>query len=120
MTCTLCQKQYTGQSRRSMAERHRNHRAEVKSAADGLGAHFHQHLLDRGVDPRADKNIELIVPYFDLTIIGSVNPDTPGAEERLNRLEADFQHRLMTMEMHGKGGINLQDETRRRTRNNLV
>ena len=39
-----------------------------------------------------------------------------GAEERLNRLEADFQHRLMTMEMHGSGGINLQDETRRRTR----
>ena len=58
-------------------------------------------------------NINLAI---DLTIIGSVNPDTPGAEERLNRLEADFQHRLMTMEMHGSGGINLQDETRRRTR----
>ena len=95
-----------------MAERHRNHRSEVKTAADGLGAHFHQQLLDRGVDPKADKNIELIVPYFDLVIVGSVNSDTPGAEDRLDRLEADFQHRLMTMNVHG--GINIQDETKRR------
>ena len=112
VTCTLCQKQYCGQTRRSMAERHRNHRSEVKTAADGLGAHFHQQLLDRGVDPKADKNIELIVPYFDLVIVGSVNSDTPGAEDRLDRLEADFQHRLMTMNVHG--GINIQDETKRR------
>ena len=109
VTCTLCHKQYCGQTRRSMAERHRNHRSEVKTAADGLGAHFHQHLRDMGFDPKADKNIDRIVPHFDLVIIGSVNPDTPGADDRL---EADFQHRLMTMNVHG--GINLKDETRKR------
>ena len=108
----MCQKQYTGQSRRSLAERHQNHRSEVKSAANGLGAHFHQHLLDMGFDPKVNRNIEKIVPYFDLVIVISVNPDAPGAEDRLHRLEADFQHRLMTMNFHG--GINLQDETRRR------
>ena len=73
VTCTLCQKQYCGQTRRSMAERHRNHRSEVKTAADGLGAHFHQHLLDRGVDPKADNNIELIITYFDFVIVVCVN-----------------------------------------------
>ena len=98
-----------------MAERHRNHRSEVKNAADGVGEHFHAHLVDMGYDPKGDKNIEKIVPYFDLTIIASVNGDTLGAAERLDRLETDFQHRLMTMNNHG--GINLRNElvrTRRR------
>ena len=99
----------------SVAERHRNDRSEVKTAADGVGEHFHSHLVDMGYDPKADKNIEIIMPYFDLAIIASVNGDTPGAAERLDRLERDFQHRLMTMNIHG--GINLRDEgnrTRRR------
>ena len=56
-----------------------------------------------GFDPKADKNIDRIVPHFDLVIIGSVNPDTPGADDRLDRLEADFQHRLMTMNVHCAG-----------------
>ena len=64
-----------------------------------------------GFNPRVDKNIENIVPFLDLAIIASVNPNTPGAQERLDRVEADFQHRLMTMNVHG--GINLRDETRR-------
>ena len=67
-----------------------------------------------GYDPKADKNIEKIMPHFNLTIIASVNPDTPGAEDRLDRLEQDFQHRLMTMNIHG--GINLRDELRRTRR----
>ena len=76
-----------------MADRHRGHRAEIKSAAD-----FHKHLIDMGLDPKCD--IEKIVSYFDLVVIASVNPDTPGAEDRLDHLEADFQHRLMTMINH--------------------
>ena len=114
ITCALCKKQYVGQTRRLMCQRHRNHRSEVKSAADGVGEHFHSHLVDMGYDPKADKNIEKIMPHFNLTIIASVNPDTPGAEERLDRLEQDFQHRLMTMNIHG--GINLRDELRRTRR----
>ena len=114
VTCTLCpdRKQYIGQTIRSLAERHRNHRTEIRTAADGLGEHFHGHLVDMGFDPRADvKNIEKVVPFLDLAIIASVNPNTPGAQERLNKLEADFQHRLMTMNVHG--GMNLRDESRR-------
>ena len=51
VTCLLCpdKKQYTGQTIRRMADRHRGHRAEVKSASDGLGEHFHKHLLDTQV-----------------------------------------------------------------------
>ena len=113
VTCTLCpdRKQYVGQTIRSLAERHRNHRSEIRTAADGLGAHFHAHLVDMGLNPRVDNNIENIVPYLQLAIIASVNPDSPGAQERLDRVEADFQHRLMTMNVHG--GMNLRDETRR-------
>ena len=116
VTCLLCpdKKQYTGQTIRRMADRHRGHRAEIKSAADGLGEHFHKHLIEMGLDPKCD--IEKIVPYFDLVVIASVNPDTPGAEDRLDRLEADFQHRLMTMINHG--GINLRDESRKHRRKN--
>ena len=118
VTCLLCpdKKQYTGQTIRRMADRHRGHRAEIKSASDGLGEHFHKHLLDMGLDPKADNNIERIVPYFDLVIIASGDPDKPGAEDRLDRLEADFQHRLMTMNNHG--GINLRDESRKQRRKN--
>ena len=95
-----------------MAERHRGHRREIKSAADGLGEHFHKHLVEMGLDPKANNNIEKIAPYFDLVIIASVNHDTPGAEDRLDRLEADFQHRLRTINIHR--GINLRDEVRRK------
>ena len=114
VTCLLCpdKKQYTGKTIRSMAERHRGHRAEIKSAS--LGEHFHKHLLDMGLDPKANNNIEKIVPYFDLVVIASVNPGSPRAEDRLDRLEADFQHRLMTMNTHG--GLNLRCEVKRHSK----
>ena len=56
----------------------------------------------------ADKIFDKIVPHFDLVIVCS---DTPDADDRLDRLEVDFQHRLMTTNVHG--GINLKDETRK-------
>ena len=49
-TCHLCQAQYIGQTTRTMQKRHYGHRAEVKTAADGLGEHFHQHAAELGLD----------------------------------------------------------------------
>ena len=49
--------------------------------------------------------------HCQLTIVASVEPGLPGSKERLDRLEADIQNRLMTMERHG--GMNLREEVRR-------
>ena len=50
--------------------------------------------------------------YYQLTIVGSVEPGVPGSRVRLDRLEADIQNRLMTMEKHG--GMNFREEIRRK------
>ena len=75
-----------------------------------MGAHFHQHAIEMGVNINTD--IYNIMKFCQLTIVGSVNPDAPGSRSRLDRLEADIQNRLMTMERHG--GMNLREEINRK------
>ena len=111
VTCGLCQSQYTGQTTRSMRERHYGHRSEVKRCEEGLGAHFHQHAQHLNID--VNKNVDEIMKNFSLTIIASVEPDMPWSSARLDKLESDMMERLMTMESHG--GITLRIERRRGT-----
>ena len=75
-----------------------------------MGAHFHHHATERGVNVNTD--IDTIMKFCQLTIVGSVNPDAAGSRSRLDRLEADIQNRFMTMERHG--GMNLREEVNRR------
>ena len=75
-----------------------------------MGAHFHQHAMERGVNVNTD--IDTIMKFCQLTIVGSVKPDAAGSRSRLDRLEADIQNRFMTMERHG--GMNLREEVNRR------
>ena len=57
------------------------------------------------------KDLDVIMKHFQLTIIGSVEPNQPWTRSRLNRLESDMMERLMTMDNHG--GMNLRVERRR-------
>ena len=43
VTCKLCDSnpQYVGQSKQTMAQRHRGHRSEINRGEVGLGEHFH-------------------------------------------------------------------------------
>ena len=107
--CRLCQAQYIGQTTRTMQKRHYGHRAEVKTAADGLGHHFHQHALMLGLDLNTD--MDTIMQNCSLTIVASVEPDQPWSRSRLDNLEADLQDRVMTFEKHG--GMNRREDRRR-------
>ena len=109
VTCGLCGDQYTGQTTKSMRERHYGHRNEVKKNEEGHGAHFYKHAIDMGLD--IEKDLDVIMKHFQLTIIGSVEPNQPWTRSRLNRLESDMMERLMTMDNHG--GMNLRVERRR-------
>ena len=109
VSCGLCQAQYTGQTFRTMRDRHYGHRNEVKRCEEGLGAHFNKHAQDLNID--VQRNLDDIMQYFNLTIIASVEPDMPWSRSRLDKLESDMMERLMTMESHG--GINLRIERRR-------
>ena len=109
VTCGLCSAQYTGQTTKTMRERHYGHRSEVKRQEDGVGAHFFHHAEELGIN--LDTNMEDIMQYFNLTIIASVEPDMPWSRDRLDTLEADMMERMMTMESYG--GINLRVERRR-------
>ena len=48
---------------------------------------------------------------FELELEYSSRPAKPGNAARLDILEADMQHRLMTMDIHG--GMNIKDENKR-------
>ena len=74
-----------------------------------MGAHFHKHAVERGLNPASQ--LDKIMEFCQLTIVASVEPGLPDSQARLNRLEADIQNRLMTMERHG--GMNLREEVRR-------
>ena len=109
--CRLCNVNYVGQSTRTMRQRHLGHRAEIRSGADGLGKHFRDH--GAGLDLKNETVFEEhIMQHFELTIIASVEPNKAYSQSNLDRLEGDFQKKLMTMDYHG--GMNLRDETRRR------
>ena len=92
-----------------MQKRHYGHRAEVKSAADGLGDHFHQHALEMGLD--VNKDIDIIMQSCSIAIVASVEPDQPWSHNRLDFLEADLQDRVMTLEKHC--GMNRRKDSRR-------
>ena len=53
---------------------------------------------------------EHVIKYFELTIIGSVEPGRPYTQTNLDRLEGRLQKNLMCMDYNG--GINLKDETK--------
>ena len=75
-----------------------------------MGAHFNGHAVQMGID--LNSQMDEIMKYYQLTIVGSVEPGVPGSRVRLDRLEADIQNRLMTMEKHG--GMNFREEIRRK------
>ena len=108
--CKLCQAQYIGQTTRTMQKRHYGHRSEVKTAADGLGEHFHNHAVELGLD--LDTQMDQIMENCSITIVASVEPDQPWSRTRLDALEADLEDRVMTLEKHG--GMNRREERRRR------
>ena len=109
MTCGLCSAQYTGQTTKTMRERHYGHRSEVKRKEDGVGAHFFHHAEELGISLETD--MEEIMQHFKITIIASVEPGMPWSRTRLDILEADMMERMMTMENYG--GMNLRVERRR-------
>ena len=105
VTCGLCSAQYTGQTTRSMRERHYGHRSEVKRKEDGVGAHFFDHAEELGIN--LDTDIENIMQHFNITIIASVEADMPWSRGRLDRL----MERMMIIEVYV--GMNLRVERRR-------
>ena len=92
-----------------MQKRHYGHRSEVKTAADGLGQHFHDHAVELGMD--LDNQMDQIMENCRITIVASVEPDQPWSRSRLDALEADLEDRVMTLEKHG--GMNRREERRR-------
>ena len=84
VNCELCQSQYTGQTIRSMRDRHYGHRNEVKRCEEGFGAHFYNHARQLNID--VQNNIDEIMKHFSLTIIASDEPDMPWSRSRLDNL----------------------------------
>ena len=111
--CSLCNVDYVGQTTQTMRKRHLGHRGEIRSGADGLGKHFLSHGNNLNLK---NENIfeENIMKHFELTIIGSVEPNKPWTQANLDKLEAKFQKNMMCMDYNG--GINLRDETKRTRR----
>ena len=80
-----------------------------------MGEHF-KGKHGKGLDLRRDNNIEIAMETFEIVVIAiaiaSVEKGKKDSGKRLDQLEADFQHRLMCMDIHG--GLNLRDECKRR------
>ena len=93
-----CQALYTGWTTQTVQKRHYGHRSEMKHCEEGMGAHFHDHSVQMGID--LNSQMDEIIKYCRLTIVGSVEPGGPGSRTTLDKLEADIQNRLMTMERH--------------------
>ena len=111
-TCLICQSQYVGQTIKEMRRRHYGHRDEIKRRSDGLGEHFHNHALEMGLDLKIGTEMDRLMQYFHLAVVGSVQPGKPWTQARLDNLESDLQHRFQCLQKHG--GIGIRDETRRR------
>ena len=111
-TCLICSSQYVGQTTKELRQRHYGHRSEIKRKADGLGAHFHDHAVEMGLDLSKSSSMDTMMDNFQLAVVGSVQPGQPWTQSRLDKLEADLQHRFQCLQKHG--GMGLQDETRRR------
>ena len=90
----------------------------MKQGADVFGRHFKE---VHGVGKDLSKKEELAgcLESFQLQVIGSVRPPATPEEEpaclsRLDRLEADMQHRMRCMTENG--GMNIRDENTRKRR----
>ena len=92
-----------------MQKRHYGHRAEVKTAGDGLGEHFHQHAAELGLDVNTD--MDTIMENCSIVIVASVEPNQPWSKTRLDALESDLEDRVMTLNKHG--GMNIREDRRR-------
>ena len=92
-----------------MQKRHYGHRSEVKTAADGLGEHFHAHAVDMGLD--LGRQMDDIMQFCSITIIASVEPNQPWSRNRLDDMESDLQDRFMCFEKHG--GMNKREDRKR-------
>ena len=64
VTCDLCSAQFTGQTTKTMRERHYGHRSEVKRKEDGVGAHFFNHAGKLGIN--LDTEMEDIMQPFNI------------------------------------------------------
>ena len=106
----MCKVGYVGQTTTKLAQRHLSHREEIRQGQKGMGEHFKE-KHGGGLDLRRDNNIEVAMGTFEICVIGSVEKGRRDSGKRLDQLEADFQHRLMCMNVHG--GLNLRNETRR-------
>ena len=116
VTCLACQVQYTGQTRQTMVARHYGHRSEIRNGLDGLGRHFKE-KLGVGMDLSKKEDLARCMEHFHLQVIASVRPPMIPEQEqvclsRMDRLEADMQHRLRCMSE--SGGMNIRDENTRR------
>ena len=109
--CNMCKVGYVGQTTQKLAQRHLSHREEIRQGQKGMGEHF-KGKHGKGLDLRRDNNIEIAMETFEIVVIASVEKGKRDSGKRLDQLEADFQHRLMCMDIHG--GLNLRDECKRR------
>ena len=93
--CRLCNINYVGQTTRTMRQRHLGHRSEIRSGADGLGRHFRDHGKDLNLK---NENIfeEHIMQHFELTIIGSVEPNKPYSQKNLDYMCSTPMHCRVT------------------------
>ena len=60
-----------------------------------MGAHFNNYAVQMGIN--LNSQMDEIMKYCQLTIVGSVEPEGLGSRTILDRLKADIQNRLMTM-----------------------
>ena len=65
-----------------------------------------------GLDLTIGNQMERLMQHFHLTVVGSVQPDKPWTQARLDNLASDLWHRFQCLQKHGEIGI--RDETRRR------
>jgi hypothetical protein len=93
-TCLISQSQYVGQTIKEMRRRHYGHRGEIKRRSNGLGEHFHNHALEMGLDLKIGNQMDRLMQYFYLAVVGSVQPGKPWTQARLDNMGSDLQHRF--------------------------
>lgn len=96
ITCSLCKKQYVGQTQRKLSERLTDHRSNVLTRKNTpIGNHFN-------LPGHSIKNI-LITPIHEIppTELFSFRDNPTKLRNRLLHLEAYWQQQLMTYEPHG-------------------
>ena len=116
VTCQACNIQYVGQTTQELRKRHYGHRSDVRNGTAGLGKHFKE-CHGQGKDLKVNENLDICMESFSLVVVASVRPpatleEQPACQARLDRLEADLQHRLRCM--NEQGGMNIRDENQRR------